>query len=211
MKILLTIIIPLCCFSCSSQDFEGIISYKTTYTSKIDGVSATEIFGQEVAYDTTYFKNGFFLNKSSTDFMNYLLWRSEDKKQYFKNKYSADTIWFDQTDSRPSQIDSFLVQKKAETVGGYDCDLLLVYKNDRLYKYYYNPDFKLDPSYYQQYTNSSKFEIMKIMKSPYLRLHIISPRDEVDMVCTNLEVTKLSDETFAIPKEGNLIKFEYYE
>lgn len=51
MKTLLTIIIPLCCFSCSSQDFEGIISYKTTYTSKIDGVSATEMFGQEVAYD----------------------------------------------------------------------------------------------------------------------------------------------------------------
>jgi hypothetical protein len=196
------------CVQASAQNFEGIISYHTTYKSNVDDVTAKEMFGQETSSDTTYFKNAFYLNKSTTQFMSFQLWRGVDTMQYFKNISSQDTIWFDRTDSHPTSFDSTHIVLNADTVDGYLCNKLIVYRGNQTYTYYYNPDFKLDPSQYRHFSNSSKFEIMKLIKSPYLRLKITSPSNGLDMIAVNVNIESLSDTIFEVP-DGILTKFEY--
>lgn len=204
-----TLILPLVvCLQACAQNFEGVISYHTTYESKIEGVTVEEMFGQDSSLDTTFFKDGFYLNKSTTEFMNYQLWRSVDTMQYFKNKSSQDTVWFDKTNSHPSNFDSTHIELNIDTIAGYKCNSLTVYRGNRTYTYYYNPDFKLDPNHYKQYSNSSKYEIMKLMKAPYLRLTISSPANGLDMIAVNINIKSLSDSIFEIPN-GTLSKFEY--
>ncbi|MGM0479681.1 MAG: hypothetical protein ACQERC_10700 [Bacteroidota bacterium] len=203
--ILLAGIICLC--SCT-QNFEGIISYETTYESKVQGVSAGELFGQKNSKDTTYFKEGVYLHKVNADQMHYLLWRSVDTMQYFKNRSSQDTIWFDKTNSHPSFIDSTRIEKNADTVAGYECDKLIVYRENRVYTYFYNSDFKLDPHHYREFSNSAKYEVMKLMKSPTLRLKVSSTTGVMDMIAVNVDVTSLPDSIFKVP-DGTLVKSKY--
>jgi hypothetical protein len=203
------LILPLAfCIQACAQNFEGIISYNTTYESNVEGVTAKEMFGQESSLDTTYFKNDSYLNKSTTEFMSFQLWRGTDTMQYFKNMSSQDTIWFDRTDSHPSSFDSTHIVLNADTVAGYLCNKLIVYRGNRTYTYFYNPDFKLDPNHYRHYSNSSKFEIMKLIKSPYLRLKITSPSNGLDMIAVNVNIESLSDTIFEVP-DGILTKAEY--
>ena len=192
----------------SAQNFEGVVAYETTYVSKLEGVSADKIFGQKTSKDTTYFKEGFYLHKANTERMHYLLWRSVDTMQYFKNLASQDTVWFDKTDSHPSFIDSTRVEKNADTVAGYACDKLIVYRGNQVYTYFYNPDFKLDPKHYIEYTNSARYEVIKIMKSPTLRLTISGPSTFMDMNAINVDIRSLPDSIFEIPN-GTLIKYKY--
>ena len=196
------------CFQSYTQNFEGIISYKTNYESKMEGITAKEMFGQKSSLDTTYFKDGFYLNKSTTEFMSYQLWRSMDTMQYFKNESSQDTIWFDKTNSHPTTFDSARVEVNADKIMGYICNKLIVYRGNTTYTYYYSTDFKLDPSHYHQFSNGSKFEIIKLMKSPYLRLKISSPSNGLDMIAVKVNITSLTTKVFEVP-DGILTKFEY--
>lgn len=128
MKVLLSLILIFHCFYSTAQNFEGFISYETSYNSKSKNISTKEVFGQETSMETTYFKDGYYLQISTSDFMHYLLWRSEDTTQYFKNKSTSDTIWFEKTNSNPSRIDSFFVEKNADTILGYSCDKLTTHQ-----------------------------------------------------------------------------------
>lgn len=190
------------------KNFEGIITYQATYESKKKGVTTEEMFGQKTSRDTTYIKDGFYLNKSTTSFMCYQLWRSKDTTIYFRNNSSLDTIWFQKTNFHSPSIDSALIEINAEEVLGYKCNKLTVYRNKRIFTYFYHPNFKLSPKYYREYSTSAKFEIMKLMKSPYLRLTIHSPTGaNMDMIAVDINITKVSDSIFAIPN-GTLVKFD---
>ncbi|MGB0868904.1 MAG: hypothetical protein ACPGSD_04835 [Flavobacteriales bacterium] len=191
-----------------AQNFEGIISYQTSYKSKIEGMSTVEIFGQKTAKDTTYFKDGYSLNISSTDFMHYQLWRSVDTAIYFFHASNPDTIWFDKTYSHPTIYDSMHVDLNVERIEGFSCNKLTVYLKDKCFEYYYHPNFVLDPKYYQNYWNSSTFEIVKIMKSPYLRLKMSTPNCIIELRAESIEQTQLSDSIFSIP-EGVKTKVLY--
>ncbi len=208
MKNLFLLLSLTLCLSVFSQNFQGMITYQTTYESKVDDITTEEMFGQKESSDTTYIKDGFYLSKSSTDFMNYLLWRSKDTMQYFRNKLSKDTVWYDKTNSHPSNFDSTNIEENVDSILGYHCNKLIVYTGNQTYEYYYNPDFKLEPKCYSQYLNISKYNIMKIMQSPYLRLKVSSPINSMDMIAVNILIESLSDSIFQIP-DGELVKFEY--
>ncbi len=206
MKSLTIIALSGIFFLCScSQNFEGVITYETTYTSNVDGVSADEMFGQKNSKDTTYFKEGFYLHKANTDRMPYLLWRGVDTLHYFKKTLENDTIWTDKTNSHPAFIDSTSFEKDVEDIAGYSCDKLIVYRNNRVYEYFFNPDFKIDPEYYKEYTNSARYDVIKLMKSPTLRLKVSSQNGVMDMVATNVDIKSLPDSLFKVPN-GHIMK-----
>ena len=209
MRNRLIYILLISLYGCSADSFEGIVRYETTYKSKVEGVLIEDLLGPPSSIDSIYFKDGYYLQKSTTDYMNYLLWRSEDTTQYFRNKASSDTLWFDKTNSHPTVIDSSTIVKKATTILGYKCHKLSVYRGGSIYTYYYNPNFYLDPEFYKEYTNSSKHQVMTLMKSPYLRLHIEYPGIEMDMIATDIVIEKLSDSIFELPNKGVRSKYDY--
>lgn len=200
--------------SCGSinvkQNFEGVIYSEVTYTSKIESLSAEQIYGQAKSTDVTYIKDGFYKVNSSTDFMNFMLWRHLDTTLYFTHLSSPDTLWYDYTNSHPSEISEFNIIKNSDTILNYVCDALVVLDSkNRVFTYYYSSEFSLDPEYYKNASNSAKYEIMKLCKSVYLRLKMESSYGIVDTKATRINKVTLKDKTFDIPEYKVLKEVKY--
>lgn len=193
-----------------SQNFEGILYGATTYTSKVDSLSAEDIFGQDFSLDETWIKDGYFKVNSSTDFMSIMLWRSVDTTLYWFTRSTGDTLWYDRTDSHPSHIEDYYFVQDADSVAGYNCDALVILReNGNILTYYYNPELTLEPEYYRNATNSAKYEILQLIKSPYLRLVIESDYGIIDTRTLKVEQKELPDELFDLPEYKLLKKMEY--
>jgi hypothetical protein len=208
--ILLSSIVVSCSAKKESQNFEGILESKVTYTSKIDSLSAEDIFEQSIAYDETFIKDGFFKVNSSTDFMNMMLWRHSDTTLYYFNKSSGDTLWYDRTNSHSSKIVEHKVILKADTILNYVCDVLVILNDkDVVISYYYSPELSLDPEFYVNATNSSKYEVMKLIKSLILRMKIESQYGIVDSEAIKITHKKLDDKLFELPDHSVIKEIEY--
>ncbi len=215
MRNLLTMLI-LASFvmSCSdlknNQNFEGILESKVTYTSKLDGITAQEIFGKSEETDTTYIKDGFIKSNSNNDLISMRLWRYLDTMSYFFYRSSGDTLWFDRTDSYPYEIMESEIIQNADTILNYVCNALIIH-NDRnqALTYYYAPELKLDPEYYVNFSNNSKYEIMKLIKSVYLGWKIESVSGIMEGRTIKLTHQKLDDKLFDIPKHKILKENNY--
>ncbi|MFT6921687.1 MAG: hypothetical protein ACJA1C_000684 [Crocinitomicaceae bacterium] len=208
------IIISSFIISCTTneekQNFEGILESKVTYTSKIDSLSATDLFGQSSAKDVTFIKDGFFKVTSSTDFMSMMLWRHLDTTLYYFNKSSGDTLWFDRTNSHPGSIVEHQIIRNADTILNYVCDaLVMINDKDKVLTYYYSPELSLNPEFYLNATNSAKYEVMKLIKSVTLRIKIESSYGIVDSEAVKITHKKLDDKLFDLPTHSVLKKSTY--
>lgn len=194
----------------NSQNFEGVIYSTTTYTSKIDTLSADEIFGQSESSEKMYIKDGFYKVNSSTDFMSLMLWRHIDTALYFFNKESEDTLWYDKTYSHPSGIQEYNIIKNVDTILGYPCDALIILDDKfKTITYYFSPELSLDPEFYKHCQNSSIYEVLKLIQSIKLRLVIESHYAIIDSRVQKVIRKKLPKNIFELPKHSFLLKAEY--
>lgn len=192
------------------ENFEGVLKSKVTYISKIDTLSAQQIYGQDSETNTTYLKDGFFLVNSSTDFMSMMLWRYSDTTLYYFNESSGDTLWFDRTNSHPSKILEYKIIQNADTILDYVCDALIILDNkDKVISYYYSPELPLSPEFYVNASNSSKYEIMKLIQSVTLRMRIESRYGIMESEVVKILHEKLDDELFDLPEYSVLKEVHY--
>src|SRR5690606_24946870 len=119
-------------------------------------------FGTE---SKTYIKDGFYLDVSNSTFMPYQLWRYIDTSVYFLLEKKSDTLWFSKTNFEEKEQYKYKLIKNVDTILGYKCDLLRVYKERSISEYYFSPDLGLDPSFYENYTRFNKYQILKQIKS----------------------------------------------
>jgi ABC-type tungstate transport system permease subunit len=208
--IIISSFIAACANKEEKQNFEGVLESKVTYISKIDSLSATELFGQSSAKDVTYVKDGFFKVTSTTDFMSLMLWRHMDTTLYSFNKSSGDTLWFDRTNSHPRSIVEHQIIRNADTILNYVCDALVIINDkDKVLTYYYSPELSLNPEFYLNATNSANYEVMKLIKSVTLRIKIESSYGIVDSEAVKITHTKLDDKLFDIPTHSVLRESVY--
>lgn len=207
---IILLLLTSCASKRSAKNFEGVIYSTAFYSSKIDSLNATELFGQERSEDVLYIKDGYYKAISTTDFMSYSLWRYDDTLVYFLNAQSKDTLWTDRTDSHPGYISKYEIIKNADTILNYACDALIV-ENDygHTLTYYYSTQLSLDPEYYVNVKNSAKYDILKLMKSVYLKLKIESNYGTMESVPTRIEQKKLDDKTFELPKHSVMLEAKY--
>jgi hypothetical protein len=66
--------------------------------------------------------------------------------------------------------------------------------------YYYSSMYSLDPEFCKNYTISKKYEIMKIMKSVYLRLEMEYDSLIVNIKAISIKKTQLENDVFNIPR-----------
>lgn len=192
----------------TSQSFEGFITYQTIYQSNLDQFTTKEYFGQEESLDTCYYKDGYYSLVSTTDFIQKLLWRSEDTMHYFFHTHSKDTIWYERTDSKSNKMDSINLEYATDTLLNLICNKLTVYIGKTIYTYYYSPLLKMDPKYYKQYKQNAKNQIVSLMKAPYLKINIVAPQGEITMTSTEIRSMEIPKHMFNLP-EGTYLKLPY--
>jgi hypothetical protein len=209
MKKLLSILLILNGALSSAQDFEGVITYKSTYLDSDMDMSITELEEMYGTETKTFIKNGFYMEVSNTNFIGYQLWRHCDTAVYYRHKRTDDTLLMNYTNLRPGGDFTFKLENNADTILGYPCDLLTV-KNDRgTIKYYFSSEFSLDPEYYVNYSHSNKYEIVKLMESIYLRLSVSYEYMHVDLIAVDIERRDLPEKIFEVP-ENMIIKYVDY-
>lgn len=205
MKIILLItILVFNMTSIFSQDFEGIIEYEINFMPKSTDYSI-EFMEKELGKKaTTYIKNGFYKELTNSKFMSYQLFRYDKDKIYYKHDISGDTLFFSSTIEKKPYKFEYKIEKKADTVLNIICDRLTYTDNYGTKIYYYSSEYSLNPKYYKNFTINNKYEILKLMKSVYLKLVMEYDFFNIEIIATDIKRKKLENETFKIP-EGKVL------
>lgn len=188
-----------------SQDFEGIIEYKMSYTLKSDRYSIDFLEKEMGKNVKIFFKNGFYKELTDSKFMYFQLFRYSDNRIYFKNQPKNDTLYYRSTLADHTSNFDYVIQKKADTLLGVVCDKLTITDNFGTKTYYYSSEYSLDPEYYKNFTFINKYEIVKLMKAVYLKLVMDLEFFKVEIKATNIERKKLPDKVFALPENTILV------
>ena len=189
-----------------SQDFEGEIKYELNYISKSSQYTL-EIMQNEFGTETTtYIKNGFYKEITDSKFMSYQLFRYVDNRIYFQHKVKSDTLWYSLTISEQKLDFKYEIHEKSDTILNIVCDKLIYQDEYGIKTYYYSSDYSLNPELYKDFTYSNKYEILKLMKSVYLKLVMEYEPFIVEITATDIKRKVLNDKVFDLPKHTILIK-----
>ncbi|WP_397362520.1 hypothetical protein [Olleya sp. R77988] len=205
MKQLFTLFNLLASIMLYSQEFEGTVTYKMDYTiksSELDLQELKKLMGTEAK---THFKDGFYLEKTDSDFMSYQLYSPKDTLVYYKNNIKSDTIKYNRVNTKTEEEFTYKIEKNTDTILGYKCDKLIFKDKYGIKTYYYSSELSLDPEDYKFFLVSNKNKIVSLMKAIYLRLEMTFPAFTVDIIATEVKHTQLKKSLFKLPKDHNLI------
>ena len=206
MKKIIFIITLLIAGLSYAQDFEGVVHYKRTFTIIDNRISIDQLEKDYGKKSTVYIKNGYYKSIDDSDFMTMQLYRYTDQKMYFFNK-NTDTLFYLSTNFREKNKYEFHLKKQTDTILGVVCDRLEVKINANLtYIYYFSSKYSLDPEFYKNYTLINKNEILNRMKSIYLKFTGISKDYILTSEAVKIELKKLDESIFDIPKHKILIE-----
>ena len=191
------------------QDFEGIIHYEMTYHSKSAEFSVEDLEKGGGKYVKSYIKNGYYKELTKSSFMSYQLFRHDHKAMYFKHGMEDDTLYHESTLAKTSNEFSYELYEGTDSILNVLCDKLVVKDKYGTKTYYYSSHYSLNPDYYKNYTLSNKYEILKIMKSIYLRLVMEFEHFVVDITAKTIERKDLKKDTFELPEYKVMAKSEY--
>lgn len=199
--ILITVFLFLNFTKLACQSFEGIIEYKIEYKNINPGLNAEEIKNTLGEKTMCFIKDGFYLEKTETEFMGFQLFRAQDSAIYYYNSSSDDTLFIQNTAVTQKHSFEYSITQNADTILGYSCDKIEVEDKYGTISYYFNKSLALNPEYYRNYTLNNKHEIMKIMKSVYLRLEMSYPYFDINIIATRITPKKLKNKIFKLPEE----------
>lgn len=164
MKNTLYILICLITISCSSQSFEGQVTYKHTFnplddemfkdTESIENFRK-EIFGQDgFRIEKFYYKGNRFLSEYAHDLLKYKkLYKPEYNKTYLWEE-SAETFIEQKTNflALPDEFIEFVSSEETTTILNIKCKKLLLKTKMGTTEIWYNEDYlKIDPEDYSEF------------------------------------------------------------
>jgi len=150
MKLLLTFVTFLFTITLFSQDFEGVVTYKMSFSNNKTELSIQQLEERMGSDVKTYFKDGYYLEETNSDFMSYQQYSPKDSTIYYKNNIKSDTIFFNKVNKKTDEEFTYKIEKKTDTILDYVCDKLTVKDQYGTKVYYYSSKLSLNPDYYEQ-------------------------------------------------------------
>ena len=123
----------------SGQNFEGKITYKNEYKSKIPNVPNEQFASMMGTTWEYYIKEGNFKTTTDGTFFQWQLYINKDNKLYNKMSNSAAVLWNDGS-VNPDEVIKSELNKGVITILGYQCDELILTCKSGVQKYYFNSD-----------------------------------------------------------------------
>ena len=194
--------------TCIAQNFEGKITYKTTYKSKVPNVT-DEVFTQMMGSALEYsYKHGNYRTTSNGTFLQWQLYVHKDNKLYTKFSSSPSILWNDGAVNPDSVLKSELNKNVIEILGN-QCDELVLTCKTGVQKYYFSAKYKLDPALFQNHKFGNFYEYVSKPKALPLRIVIDNVQFAMDATASSIEAQKISDEIFVLPANATLEKSPY--
>lgn len=215
MKNIFYIIIFLYTVSCSSQSFEGQVTYKHTFNpidDKMFGDNESletfreSIFGEDGhRIEKSYYKENRFLSEYTQDLLKYKkVYKPEKEKIYFW-KENTETFVDQKTNvlAIPDDFIEFVSSKETITILNIQCKKILLKTKMGITEIWYNEDYlKIDPKDYSEF----KLDHLNLIyqKIGCLPFKTISAGYTIEVI--DFKSIKVADESFELP--GFILKQE---
>jgi len=195
--LILTLSLTLTAGLAYSQNFEGEMILKNTFTSKIPALTNERLealIGNKQEY---FIKDGDYKSLANGKIITMQLYDKQSNKIYNKRPNSDTLYWFNAS-VNTDNVTGYEIKKNAETVLGYPCDALILTTKSGTMTLYYSTKFKLDSSDYKnhQYGNWAFFTA----RSGALPLKTIieNAQFKMESVVTEIKPMKLETSFFRI-------------
>jgi TonB family protein len=200
MKTKFSLVLPILLFvsiAANSQEFEGIIVYRSDIKSKVEGVS-DKTWNTILALGdvkTVYVKKDKIKTSSSRHEEYYV---PSEQRVYLKFRQLDTLFYIDYADdtSKPKSVSKIAEQKK---IAGFDTKGIIIEASNISRKYFYAPDLYCNPAHWANMTLSNYNILTKETSSIWLEVYSESREYSYTQTCTRLTAQQLDDNLFNLP------------
>lgn len=207
-KIMTAILLVLISTCIKAQFFEGCLTYKNSYTSKLPAVTSEMLV--KMAGDTgRYFiKEGSYkslLNGFTTEWQVY----SQTENKLFTKMKNSKTVYWNDAAINNDTVLNYEILKNADTVLGYTCDMLVLHCTSGDQKYIYNNTITVNEKPFKSHAYGNWYNYVSITGA--LPLKMILETKEFTMISEAVEVKpiKLEADFFNLPS-GAILKKSFF-
>ncbi len=209
MKKILTISLTiLTVATVSGQTFEGKITYKNSFESKLPNMKDEQfnsMMGTKMDY---YIKGGDYKSVTNGTFSQWQLYIGKDNKLYNKMSNSETILWNDGSLNADSII-KVQLNKGVTEILGYKCDELILTCKSGTQKYYFNSKLAVDTKLYTNHKYGNWYDYLKKANSLPLKMIINNQQFTMESVATEVKPMKLDDNEFKLPENTKTEKSPY--
>lgn len=190
------------------QHFEGKITYKNSYKSKIPNVTDDQLTTMMGPQQDFFIKGGNYKAVTNGQMVQWQLYLNKDNKLYSKLVQSPVIYWNDGTAGAEDIIKTEL-NKGVIDILGYSCDEIILTTKSGAQKFYSNSKLSLDPKHFENLKLVNWNEFAAKAKAWPLKLVLDTEQFTIESIATEVTPQKIEDKLFELPEGAVLEKNPY--
>jgi hypothetical protein len=186
--------------------FEGKIVYRNSAKSKSPNFTPEEVLGLSGDSSVFYFKQGNYRQVySSKNLKEEFFDRANNL--VFTRENNTDTFFKRNVSIPGEKIEEYKLNKNKERVLGILCDELILRYKSKTITYYYNSDsLKIDPKWFEHYTDFNKNFTSERMRSLFLKCRLEYPEVIFEIIATSIYHERVSDNFLKLPDNAIVVE-----
>jgi len=195
--------------SATAQSFEGKISYRNSYRSKLPNISDAQFTEMMGATQQYFVKGGNYRSETNGSFFQWQMYLNSENKVYSKLSTSEVILWNDAGENKDALV-KVEVNKKVATVLDHVCDEVVVTTSSGVYKFYFNSGvLKVDGSLYGKHKFLYWNEYLAKANAFPLKVIFDDAKFSFESVVTGITPLKIDDKIFELPPGAEFQKNPY--
>ncbi|HEY0030585.1 MAG TPA: hypothetical protein VGC65_07495 [Bacteroidia bacterium] len=190
------------------QSFEGKITYKNSYKSKLSNMKDEQFNSMMGTKQEYYIKGGNYKSVTNGTFSQWQIYINKDNKLYSKMSNSETVLWNDGS-VNPDSIVKIQLNKDVTEILGYKCDELVLTCKSGTQKYYFNSKLGVDTEFYTNHKYGNWYDYLKNANSLPLKMIIDNQQFTMESVATEVKSIKQDAKEFKLPENSKTAKSPY--
>ncbi len=207
-KLLVFALITFSTLTVFGQNFEGKITYSSTYKNKTPQMTDQQWLSMMGDTQEYYIKDGNYKSVTNGTLMQWQLYVGSENKIYSKMSNSETVFWNDGLTNTESII-SVELNKNVIEILGYKCDELILTCESGIQKYYFNSTLKVDVSLFENHKFGNWYDFLKESNALPLKMIIDNAQVTMENIATEVKEMKLNEKDFQLPENIKIAKSPY--
>lgn len=180
------------------QHFEGKITYRNAYKSKMPNVTDEQFTGMMGSTQEYFIKGGDYKSLFNGSLLQWQLYINEDNKLYTKMSDSEAAIWNDGAMNSDEVLKSE-INKEVVDILGYKCDELILTCKSGMQKYYFNTKLSVDAKLFANHKFGNWYDFVSRTNSLPLKFIYDSPQFYLESIATDVHSEPIDKSLLTLP------------
>ena len=207
-KIITIALILMTASTVSGQTFEGKITYRNSFVSKLPNLKNEEmnlLMGDKQIF---YIRGGDYKSVFNGTFENWQLYSNSENKLYSKFG-GSDTIFWNHAGINDDTVFTTKLTKNKIEILGYSCDELIFMCKSGVQKYYYNSSLRVNSKLYERLKYANWYDFLKRSNAVPLKIVLDSYQFSMESVAIQVKPMKIEDQELRLPANSIVAKSPY--